>query len=162
MNLTFIGMSGAGKSFVGKYFAEQNKLTFIDIDTEMEVVYKKPLQQILNEMGDHSFLVAQSKQVQELGKIKNTVVSPGGSVVYTPEAMEYLASCSTIVYLEVPFSVIESRVADSQRGIVGLGGSSLEELYTQRSELYRQWANITIDTEGKEVSQICAEIVSLL
>ena len=36
MNVTLIGMSGSGKSFLGRKVAEVRGLTFIDIDEELE------------------------------------------------------------------------------------------------------------------------------
>lgn len=158
MNVTFIGMSGAGKSFVGEKYAKEYGLDFIDIDLEMEKVYKKPLRTILEELGDKKFLKEQEKQVLALGQLDNTAISPGGSVVYSDKVMDWLRDNSVIVYLKVAPEEISSRIVASDRGIVGLGDKTFFELYEERAPLYEKWSNITIDPAGKAIGDLLLEI----
>ena len=159
MNITFIGMSGAGKSYVGSSFAVHAGLEFVDIDKQMEGLYEgKPLQEILDEIGEERFLAEQETQVKQLAGQDDLVVSPGGSVVYTEGAMAFLKEFSTIVYLQVPLVTIKQRVACEPRGIVGLGSKTFDELYEERTVLYEQWADVVIDADGKTPEEIIAEI----
>lgn len=159
MNITFIGMSGAGKSYVGSAFAVHTGLEFVDIDKQMEGLYEgKPLQEILDEIGEERFLAEQETQVKQLAGQDNLVVSPGGSVVYTEGAMAFLKDFSTIVYLQVPLATIKQRVASESRGIVGLGSKTFDDLYRERSSLYKKWADVVIDADGKTSEEIIAEI----
>lgn len=159
MNITFIGMSGAGKSYVGSAFAVHTGLEFVDIDKQMEGLYEgKPLQEILDEIGEERFLAEQETQVKQLAGQDNLVVSPGGSVVYTEGAMAFLKDFSTIVYLQVPLATIKQRVASKSRGIVGLGSKTFDDLYRERSSLYKKWADVVIDADGKTSEEIIAEI----
>ncbi len=143
MNITFIGMSGAGKSYTGKRYAREHEMDFIDIDKEMEQEYGKPLQDILDELGDKVFLQKQEEQVLALEGLDNTVISPGGSVVYTERAMEFLKANSKIIYLDVPLTVIKSRINTTSRGIVGIQDKTFNELYKERIKLYKKWADET-------------------
>jgi len=149
MNVTFIGMSGAGKSHVGKRYAREHEMDFIDIDTEMESEYGKPLQEILDELGEETFLEKQADQVLALAGRDNLVISPGGSVVYTERAMKFLKANSKIIYLDVPLSVIESRINPSSRGIVGMKNKTFAELYEERSKLYQNWADEILQVEAQ-------------
>jgi shikimate kinase len=154
MNVTFIGMSGAGKSYIGKLFAEQYGFEFIDIDVVMEQLYQKPLQVILSELGEPRFLEEQSEQVISLGALRDTVISPGGSVVYSPEAIDFLKKQSVLVYLAVPRAVVEARITADSRGIVGLGRKTFAQLYAEREVLYKEAADVTAHPTGKDVTTV--------
>ncbi len=158
MNVTFIGMSGAGKSYLGQQFADRFQMQFFDIDREMEAAYGKPLQVILDEIGEARFLKEQSLQVTNMGVFDRTVVSPGGSIVYTEEAVQYLKANSVVIYLEVPLSVILSRTDTTVRGIVGLGHKTFAQLYTERAVLYRAAADYTIDPTNHDVDDLLESI----
>ena len=159
MNLTFIGMSGAGKSTIGKEVASRIGLGFYDVDREMEQMYAKPLQQILGELGDTAFLEAQATQVIGLGDVSGLVISPGGSVVYTAAAMEFLQQCSTIVYIKVSVATAKARLDITGRGIVGLKDKTFEALFAEREQLYEQYADVVIDAENKTVDALVAEVL---
>jgi len=155
-------MSGAGKSYIGKQFAKAANFSFIDIDGAMEIEYGKPLQDILDTLGDQEFLKAQAEQILELAGLDTTVISPGGSVVYSEEAMEFLRKHTTIVYLESTLATIQARIKDTPRGIVGLATQTLEELYNSRVTLYEKWADITVKTETKTPTELCQEIATAI
>ena len=164
MNITLIGMPGAGKSFVGRRLAEKLGMDFLDVDRALlEPTHGKPLQEILDELGDEKFITAESQAiiVGTIGK-SDLVISPGGSVVYKKETMEHLKEISTVIYLKVPFSTLETRVANIPRGIVGLGSKSLKELYDERTPLYEKYADFTIETEGHHTEVIVKEIIEFL
>ncbi len=158
MNVTFVGMSGAGKSYIGQQFADAYGLQFIDIARALEAAYQKPPQVILDSLGETAFLAAEAKQVIELGAIDNAVISPGGSVVYTKDAMDFLELISCVVYLAVPLSVIQSRIREGERGIVGLGTKSFAELYHERQALYEAAADVVIDPTGQDMAHVLSSI----
>ena len=146
MNITLIGMPGSGKSFIGKKLAVKLGYGFIDLDKVMEETYNLPLQQILDKEKERSFLQKQAEDaISHTAAITNTVISPGGSIVYSEGAMEHLQSVSTIVYLEVPFHIIKQRIGLKPRGIVGLRNKTLTELYNERIRLYSKYASLRVD-----------------
>ncbi len=148
MNITLIGMPGAGKSSVGRTVADRLGLLFIDIDRAMELVHHKPLQQILDEAGEEKFIRLETEAVLALGAVEGTLISPGGSIVYSPEAMEYLRSVSTVLFLEVPLEDIKQRIAVTGRGIVGGKDKTLEDIYAERLPLYKKYAQYVVPMRG--------------
>ena len=164
MNITLIGMAGAGKSYIGKHFAERYGLTFVDIDTLLAAAYRKPVQSILDELGEAKFLDIESEMlIADTSGRDDLVISPGGSIIYRDKAMDHAKDMSTIVYLKVPFETIEMRLKKKMsRGLVGLGGRTLRELYDERMPLYDLHADITIDTASLDLQGVLDAIIRLL
>ena len=165
MNVTIIGMAGAGKSHIGNLLAKKLGLEFLDVDRHLwESTYGKPVQEILDERGEKWFLDEEERLIIEHTKGKDgLLVSPPGSVVYQPKAMRHLKEISKVVYLRVPFATIDARLKGMPlRGIVGLGKKTLRELYDERCPLYESSADITIDTEGKSSTSVVREIIQSL
>jgi shikimate kinase len=149
MNVTLVGMSGVGKSRIGQLLAEKLHFGFIDIDRVMEKDSGKKLQDLVNCLGDEKFIEAEENAILGVGKVSNTVISPGGSAIYSEKAMAFLKSISTIVYLDASLEEIKKRIPDfSKRGIVRLVETGLEALYEERLPLYRRYADVTVDVEN--------------
>jgi shikimate kinase len=160
MNITLIGMPGAGKSLVGKEVARQLNLRFIDTDELIQQRTGLSLGETLAKLGDELFIQLEEKVVLQLGNFDNCVVSPGGSVIYSQKAMDFLKRRSIIVFLNVPVEVILDRVGP-QRGVVKLRDKSLKDLLNERLPLYEKYANQTIFA-NRDVRLVAEEIVGVI
>jgi len=160
MNVTFIGMSGVGKSTIGRKIASDLGYKFIDVDKIIENKEGVNLQTILDKIGDSEFIKLEEQSVLGLSFVKNTIISPGGSVIYSDRALNYLKSISTIIYLEISLKEIEKRLSSSKelRGIVGLKQKTLAELYNERIALYEKYTDVQINVSGKNPDIIIQEI----
>lgn len=160
MNITLIGMPGVGKSSIGKELALKLGFNFLDADNIIEKSAKLKLQEIIDKYGENKFLEMEQLAVLGLGEIDACVICPGGSVVYSQQAMSYLKANSVIVFLEADLEVIEGHIANqSSRGIIGLKGKTLEDVYKQRQPIYEKYADITLkssqnSTIGEQVEYI--------
>lgn len=162
MNITLVGMAAAGKSSVGVELAKRLGYRFVDIDEQIEQKTGLTLQGFLDNVGDDKFIEVEEETVLQLGEIDGHIISPGGSVIYSDKAMQFLKRISSIVFLNVPFEEIEARLVNIDvRGIVRLKERSLRELYDERLDLYRKYADIQIDTpKESDISGIVDEIIS--
>ncbi|OGG60865.1 hypothetical protein A3C86_00320 [Candidatus Kaiserbacteria bacterium RIFCSPHIGHO2_02_FULL_49_16] len=164
MNVTLIGMAGAGKSYIGKRLAKRLGMGFIDIDDCLKQTHGKGIQEILNEVGEEAYL---EKELQALinstnGK-NNLVISPGGSIIYRKECREYIKKISKVIHLYTPFETVETRLKGMPpRALIGMSEKTLKELHDERTPMYESLADITINTEGKNAGAIVQEIVGFL
>ncbi len=161
-NITLIGMAGVGKSTVGAVLAHKLGWQLVDIDKILEQESEKPLQSILEEVGEVQFIKLESEKVIEKSRLEKRVIAPGGSIVYSDEAMGYLKNASTIIYLEAEVLLIEKRIDTKSRGIVGLKDKTFHTLFSEREELYKKYAEYTVDVTNKSPEEIANEILSLL
>ncbi len=164
MNITLIGMPGVGKSTIGKHLAKTLNFIFFDSDKIIETNSKMTLQEIINSFGEKTLLDLEKKAIIDLGDIQNHVICPGGSVVYSPEAIFFLSSKSKLVFLDAKLESIKSRIPDiAKRGIIGLADKSWEDLYAQRLSLYKKHADIKITlSDNFNIDQIVDEIVKAI
>ncbi len=160
MNITFIGMPGAGKSWVGKEVACRLNLRLIDTDELIRQHTGLSLGETLVRLGDELFIQLEEKVVLQLGNFDNCVVSPGGSVIYSQKSMNFLQRRSVVIFLNVPVEVILARV-EPQRGVVRLRDKSLKDLFNERLPLYEKYANQTIFA-NRDVRLVTEEIVKVI
>lgn len=155
MNITLIGMPLAGKSTVGKILAEVLGYDFIDTDKIIEEMTGYKLQDILDEFGEHHFLAIEEQAVLSLESIDNTIISPGGSIIYSAKAMGWLKEISTVIFLDISFETIAHRVTGyPRRGIITMASTDIKSLFEERLPLYLKYADKTIhvDDNAKPVS----------
>lgn len=163
MNITLIGMAGAGKSTIGKALAKRLNYTFIDVDRLITEKTGMPLQDLIDKQGDSALIIFEEEAILGLGQMDNCIISPGGSVIYSREAMKHLKEISKIVFLDAPFRSIVRRIPNARkRGIVGLRDRSLKELFEERLVLYNKYADFSIKIRGREnVQGLVDRVISL-
>lgn len=161
-NIVLIGMPGTGKSTVGLLLAKTLGKDFVDSDILIQVREGKTLQQIMDE---NDYLHLRQIEEQVLSDIlgRNLVIATGGSAVYSEVAMEHLANNGTIVYLDTPLTVLRQRIRDyDTRGIARRPDQSFEELFAERTALYRRYADITVPGDLDTPDQVVAAITTAM
>jgi len=145
VNISLIGMPGAGKTTIAKLLAAQLNLEFVDSDHLIEKRSDQSIQNILDSEG-HIELRLKEEEVILSCPLNNTILATGGSAVYSDKAMSYLNDNSIVVYLDIPISSVMQRVGDySNRGFAEPNGKSPQDVFNQRTVLYKKWCHITID-----------------
>ncbi|MEZ5529872.1 MAG: shikimate kinase [Porticoccaceae bacterium] len=161
-NIVLIGMPGTGKSTVGLLLAKTLGKDFVDSDILIQVREGKTLQQIMDE-NDYLHLRQIEEQVLTDILGRNLVIATGGSAVYSEVAMEHLANNGTIVYLDTPLTVLRQRIRDyDTRGIARRPDQSFEELFAERTALYRRYADITVPGDLDTPDQVVAAITTAI
>lgn len=161
-NITLIGMPAAGKSTVGVLLAKRLGYNFVDVDIVIQQKTKKLLKQIIAEQGMTGFMDVENRINAEL-EVDQSVIAPGGSVIYGKEAMEHLKDISTIVYLKLTYDEVEKRLGNLvDRGVVLKEGMTLRDLYNERVPYYERYADITIEEAGKNVGAVVDELRDIM
>ena len=147
-NITLIGMPGAGKSTIGIVLAKLLCKNFIDADLVIQHNSGKRLHKIIEEIGNERFLKLENDTLINL-KVHNAIISTGGSAIFGKDAMLHLKKTSTVVYLKVPYEVIEKRLGNlKKRGVVLEEGQTLRDVYDVRTPLYEKYADIVINCDN--------------
>jgi len=162
-NIVLIGMPGAGKSSIGRLLARRASLHFIDTDTLIRTAAQgRSLQDIVNSEGYLALRLIEEKVLLDL-HCTNHVIATGGSAVYSHAAMTQLRQNGVIVLLAVDLPTLRARIDDfDTRGLVKRPEQSLADLFAERSALYRQYAEISIDCGSRSTDDVCTAILAEL
>ncbi len=92
---------------------------------------------------------------------EKTVISTGGSAVYSSDAMEHLRKIGKVIYIRLDEKQISERLSNiTTRGIATTPGETLEDLYRERKPLYEKNADIIIDTTDLTIEQSVEKVVT--
>ena len=161
-NIVLIGMPGSGKSTVGVILAKMLSKDFIDTDVLIQVSEGRSLQDIVDTDGHLALRALEENQLLALN-CKNNVIATGGSAVYSEKAIRHLKSDAVLVFLDVNLHNLLKRVYDfSTRGLAKSPEQSFAELFEERIELYREFADITVKGSGFTQEEVCEEIIRIL
>lgn len=161
-NVILIGMAGVGKSTIGILLARALGKDFIDVDILIQNGEGDRLQAILESHGGEGFLKVEERYVRGLHP-RNAVISTGGSVVHSTEAMQHLKTLGTVVLIEAPLDVLKTRVHNvDTRGLVMLNAPDFDALYDLRKPMYRQWADEVVQSDGCAHDQVVDRVLNAL
>lgn len=145
--ITLVGMAGAGKSTLGELLAQRLGWGQLDTDRYLESYYAMSLQQIMDTYGLDGFLRIEETLVSKLN-LTRTVISTGGSVIYSEKAMAQLKKLGPVVLLDIDEATFVKRVGDGEnRGLAIAPGKTMADLYNERLPLYRAAANVVVSTD---------------
>ena len=155
-NICLIGLPFSGKSLLGKRLSIKQKVGFIEIDKMIEYKCQSTIPKILKYTDAQNFINSE-EHIASTIHCENTIISTGGSIVYSNDAMRHLQKTlqSKVVFLDLTFDEFKKRYEDTtipERGIVNPDNLSLDQFYFQRTNLYNLYADQTIDADNKRTA----------
>ena len=147
MNVSLIGMPGAGKSTVGVLLAKRLGYGFLDTDLLLQRQEEALLQTILDRLGNEQFLDTEAEVIAALD-CRNTVIAPGGSVVLRELGAKRLKELGPVIFLDLPCEAVARRLGNlATRGVTLAPGQTLRELYDYRRPFYQKYADFTVNAD---------------
>ncbi|ATW24020.1 shikimate kinase [Candidatus Formimonas warabiya] len=159
-NIVLIGISGSGKTTIGKMLAERLQMEFYDTDREIEKLTGKMISQYFAEYGEARFRLEETAMVKKLSQYDHCVISTGGGVVLNRQNIDYLQEKGTLICFSTRPEIILERIkADINRPLFHNGDpyQNILRLLRERKKLY-QVAELTIDTSDMDFPDVVSEI----
>lgn len=160
-NIFLVGMPGAGKTTVGRQLARRLQRSFIDADHEIEARTGVRIPLIFDIEGEQGFRDREAKVIAELANESNLIVATGGGAVLRPENRAALKQGGTVVYLRAtPRLLFERTRLDPNRPLLQVADPmlKLEELFAQRDPLYREVADLVINSLGGSINHLVKQV----
>ncbi len=175
-HIFLIGLSGSGKSTVGRLLERYLGMPLLDIDALIEEACGERIPAIFARHGEEYFRSYESRvldQVTQTGS--GAIISTGGGIVTRAENRALMAERGMRVYLHVdPGSAIQRlqaqlELALAQKMVVEirplLAGpdplASLDHLLSTRADWYQE-AELVCSTLDKSAEQVAREIIAML
>jgi shikimate kinase len=164
-SLFLTGPMGAGKSTIGRQLSKQLRMAFHDSDHEIEHRTGVDIPLIFELEGEAGFRKREIVVIDDLTRLPDIILATGGGAILDPANRRHLRERGRVVYLHASINQQLKRTArDRNRPLLQTGNprARLEELMAVRDPLYREIADIIIDTDGMRVREVVREIIRQL
>lgn len=164
-NLIIVGPMGAGKSTIGRLLAKELRLDFKDSDKEIEVRAGANIPWIFDVEGEQGFRDREQAMLAELCEAQDQVIATGGGAVMRPENRRTLRAGGRVIYLHTSVEQQLARTArDRNRPLLRTAnpGKVLSDLLAIRDPLYREIADLIIETDERPPRLVVLEILARL
>jgi len=159
--LVLTGFMGSGKSSVGRVLAERLGCRFVDLDAEIVALAGCPINEIFAREGEQAFRSMESACLERVLGEGPAVIAAGGGVVIADQNRSSMRSRGVVVNLVVSLQQVLNRLhgaADRPLFAGSNAPNSVKLLMDAREQFYAD-ADIRIDTDGKSVEDVAAEIL---
>ena len=158
-------MMGAGKTTVARLLAGRLKRQFIDADLELEARCGVKVPVIFEIEGEAGFRNREAAVLEDLTARPAIVLATGGGAVLRPDNRQRLMARGLVIYLRAqPRDLYMRTRHDKGRPLLATADplKRLEELFEQRDPLYREVADLVVDTGRQGVQVLVKQVLSTL
>ena len=160
-NIILVGLSGSGKTSIGRSVAREIHWPFIDFDTEIEHRQHASVSEIFSRHGEAFFRQLEQDLTRELVTCSGTIMSAGGGWVLNREAVALLRETGRIIYLRASPALLAQRLAGARvrRPLLDTPDplDTLATMYEARRPLYEQ-ADLVLDAEVFDRKQLIEQV----
>ena len=162
-NLFLVGLPGAGKTTLGRTLARRLDKTFVDADAELEARSGVTIATIFEIEGEDAFRDREEAVLASLAERTGVVVATGGGVVIREANRRCLKANGTVLYVHAePRTVWERTRRSVHRPLLNTPDrlGRLTELYAQRDPLYREVADIVVESNRGAISRVVERLAA--
>ena len=136
--LVFLGMMGSGKSSIGLQIAKKLKLTFVDIDKEIEKELGISIKKIFETKGENFFRKFEEKITLKKLKLDSVVISLGGGAFTNKLIRKEVLRNSVSFWLNWNTTVLLKRIRYSKKRPLAFNATDnqLVDLIKKRNSIY--------------------------
>ncbi|QQE72927.1 shikimate kinase [Brevibacillus composti] len=158
-NLILVGFMGTGKTTVGAALAAELGMRHRDLDETIVNRAGSTIPAIFAEKGEAFFRDLESELLAELLGEEGQVLTTGGGAVLRKENVACMLAGGTVIALSAAEEELIRRLeSDQQRPLLAGGvAERVRTLLKERKDAY-SFAPVQVDTTGKTVGEIVAEI----
>ena len=162
-NIVLIGMSGVGKSTIGKALSIALNMKFVDTDVLIEDKVEKSIEDIFLLYGESYFRILESKIIDELSVLDDLIIATGGGIVLDSNNIIRLKENGVLILLDSSVDNIVKNINGSKINRPLLNGNGdiykkIRNMYNNRKYLYQSSADFIIYVDNKSINEIIYEI----
>ncbi len=169
MVITLIGYRGTGKTSVAAPLAGRLGWEWADADDAIQTRAGKSIRDIFAEDGEDAFRSHEREVMKTLLERNDVVVAAGGGAVLNAQTRRQMPTAGPVVWLTASVETIVARIEGDgatslQRPKLTASGGrrEVEQVLAVREPLYRECADVTIETDWRTPDEIVEEIITKL
>lgn len=162
-SVVLIGVPGAGKSTIGELLAAHLGMDFIDSDHVIEERAGKAISDIFTTDGEPAFRALEAQTIADVLSGPDAIVSLGGGALGNESTRELVKS-HTVLWLQTGLAQAVDRVGLNRNRPLLLGNvrGQLAALMTAREPIYREAADVVVDTSELSIEQVTQAALAAL
>jgi shikimate kinase len=158
--IALVGLSGVGKSSVGRRLAAALSMPFRDADAEVEAAAGRPIAEIFEQYGEAAFRDGERRVIARLLADPPHVLATGGGAFMNPETRALIKAQAISIWLKADIEVLARRVGRKENRPLLTGKDPLDVLTAQANERYPAYAEADIAVEtGDTPHQVAVEAI---
>lgn len=164
-NLALVGPMGAGKSTLALALARHFGLQCVDADACIEEAAGLRIAELFEREGEAGFRQRECEALHRLLAQNGRVIATGGGAVLDATVRRELAARCVVLWLQVDVDTQCARLAgDATRPLLRSADPTarLHQLAAVREPLYREVADVVLDTSGLSMKQAAARAIAAL
>ena len=164
--IVLVGMTGVGKTTIGRVLSKILRRAFVDIDFEVEKASGQKIHHIFEKYGEDEFRKIEKKTLYRFLKTeKNLVISTGAGILGDQETINIIKKNSVCIFLDIKINNLVERLNNNfkSRPLLKNGNlrENLENMIKKRIQNYEQ-AHIIIPVDGLSIPDIVRRIINNL
>lgn len=162
-HILLCGLSGSGKSTVGRLLADHLDIAFVDLDRLIVEREGIGVPELFSARGEAGFRTAEAGALRAALAGPRAVVALGGGALVSPGNRRRVMAGGQLIWLQVSPTSAADRCARSEvRPLIsGDPVARLAELLSQRSAAYSE-ADVIVNTDELPPDAVCAKIAEQL
>ena len=164
--IVLVGMTGVGKTTIGRVLSKILRRVFVDIDFEVEKASGQKIHHIFEKYGEDEFRKIEKKTLYRFLNTKiNLVISTGAGILGDQETINVIKKNSVCVFLDIKIKNLIERLNNNfkSRPLLKDGNlrENLENMIKKRIQNYEQ-AHIIIPVDGLSIPDIVRRVINNL
>ena len=158
--IALVGLSGVGKSSVGRRLANALGMPFRDADAEVEAAAGRPIAEIFAQSGEPAFRDGERRVIARLLADPPHVLATGGGAFMNAETRALIKDKAISIWLKTDIEVLARRVGRKETRPLLAGKDPLDVLAAQARDRYPAYAesDITVET-GDTPHQVAVDAI---
>ena len=162
-NIVLVGFMGCGKSTISRRLGAMLGYTVVDVDEEVEAKAGMPITGIFETRGENYFRQLEAAVLQEIGSRPGRhIIATGGGAIGRKRNRRLIRQLGYVVWLQVSREVILQRTRRNRdRPLLRTRDpeARIKRLLAEREPLYREVADLELDTTGLDAEEIACGIL---
>jgi shikimate kinase len=154
--IALVGLSGVGKSSIGRRLAAALGMPFRDADTEVEAAAGRPIAEIFEQYGEAAFRDGERRVIARLLAEPAHVLATGGGAFMHPETRRLIKEKAISVWLKADIEILARRVSRKESRPLLAGRDPADALAAQARDRYPVYAEADLAVETGDTPHLVA------